>query len=148
MNKYFQDELEKYKDLIEVKEGESMEEAFFNLEKTKRDEIMKKMESSRKFETPMTNLVSEVKKNIETMVVSQKTNDKLSIKEEEEYKNGVMVKKGRKQLKIRGALHQDTYYGKTNNPYRIRNSRRRDKIRSATSVGHKIWRAERRNKVT
>ena len=115
LNKYFQDELEKYKDLIEVNEGESMEEAFFNLEKTKRDEIMKNMESSRKFEAPMINLESEVKNFIETMVVSQKAKDKLSIKEEEEYKNGVMVKKGRKQLKIRGALHQDTYYGKTNN---------------------------------
>lgn len=115
LNKYFQDELEKHKDSIDVNEGESLEEAFFNLEKKKRDEIMKNMESSRKFDRPMVNLVSEVKKLLETMVVSQKTKDKLSIKEEEEYKNGVMVKKGRKQLKIRGALHQDTYYGKTNN---------------------------------
>ena len=115
LNKCFQDELKKHKDSIDVNDGESLEEAFFNLEKKKRDEIMKNMESSRKFEAPMTNLVSEVKKNLETMVVSQKTKDKLSIKEEEEYKNGVMVKKGRKQLKIRGALHQDTYYGKTNN---------------------------------
>ena len=115
LNKCFQDELKKHKDSIDVNDGESLEEAFFNLEKKKRDEIMKNMESSRKFETPMTNLVSEVKKNLETMVVSQKTKDKLSIKEEEENKNGVMVKKGRKQLKIRGALHQDTYYGKTNN---------------------------------
>lgn len=115
LNKYFQDELEKHKDSIDVNEGESLEEAFFNLEKKKRDEIMKNMESSRKFEVPMANLVSEVRKLLETMVVSQKTKDKLSIKEEEEYKNGVKIKKGRKQLKIRGALHQDTYYGKTNN---------------------------------
>ncbi len=115
LNKYFQDELEKHKDAIDVNEGESLMEAFFNLEKKIRDKIMKDMESSRKFDPPMTNLVFEVKKNLETMVVSPKTKDKLSIKEEEEYKNGVMVKKGRKQLKIRGALHQDTYYGKTNN---------------------------------
>lgn len=115
LNKYFQEELEKYRDSIVVNEGESLEEAFFNLEKKKRDEIMKNMESSRKFEAPMANLVSEVRELLETMVVSQKTKDKLSIKEEEEYKNGVQIKKGRMQLKIRGALHQDTYYGKTNN---------------------------------
>ena len=101
LNKYFQDELKKH---IDVNDGEPLEEAFFNLEKKKRDEIMKNMESSRKFETPMTNLVSEVKKNLKTMVVSQKPKDKLAIKDSD----------GKKQLKIRAALHQETYYGKTN----------------------------------
>ncbi|MBQ8805864.1 MAG: hypothetical protein IJZ68_05225 [Bacteroidaceae bacterium] len=115
LNKYFQDELEKHKDSLNLFGAESLEEAFFSLEKEKRDKIMRSMESSRKFEIPMANLVSDVRNYLETMVVSQKTKDKLSIKEEEEYTNGVIVRKGRKQLKIRGALHQDTYYGRTNN---------------------------------
>ncbi|MBR5803426.1 MAG: hypothetical protein IKY31_03690 [Bacteroidaceae bacterium] len=114
LNKYFQEELKKRKDAINFNGEESLEEAFFNLEKEKRNEIMRNMESSRKFDIPMPNLVSEVKKLLETMVVSQKTKDKLSIKEEENTKD-VFVKKGKKQLKIRGALHQDTYYGKTKN---------------------------------
>ena len=66
---------------------------------------MTEIESSRKFNSPMDNLVSEVKKNLETMIVSQKPKDKLAIKEIG----------GKKQLKIRAALHQETYYGKTNN---------------------------------
>ena len=39
------------------------------------------------------------------MIVSQKSKDKLSIKED---------LNGKKQLKIRAALHQETYYGETN----------------------------------
>lgn len=105
LNKYFQDELAKHKDSIPVGNDESLEEAFFKLEKGKRDEIMKDIESSRKFDAPMQNLVSEVRKQLETMIVSQKSKDKLAVKED---------KKGKRQLKIRAALHQETYYGKTN----------------------------------
>ena len=105
LNKYFQEELAKHKGSIPVGDNESLEEAFFNLEKGKRDEIMKEIESSRKFDAPMKNLVSEVRKQLETMIVSQKPKDKLAVKEDIG---------GRKQLKIRAALHQDTYYGKTN----------------------------------
>lgn len=105
LNQYFQDELAKYKDFIPRVDEETLEEAFFKLSKEKRTKIMAEIESSRKFNSPMDNLVSEVKKNLETMIVSQKPKDKLAIKEIG----------GKKQLKIRAALHQETYYGKTNN---------------------------------
>ena len=104
LNKYFQEEIAKRKDAIPIGEGESLEEAFFKLTKEKRDEIMRDIESSRRFDAPLEDLVSEVRRHLETMVVSQKPKDKLSIKED---------KTGKKQLKIRAALHQETYYGKT-----------------------------------
>lgn len=105
LNKYFQDELEKHKEVIPQGDEDTLEEAFFKLSKENRDRIMKEIESSRRFEAPLDNIVSEAKKHLETMIVSQKPKDKLAIKEND----------GKKQLKIRAALHQETYYGKTNN---------------------------------
>lgn len=104
LNKYFQDELKARKDYIPMGNEDSIEEAFFKLAKGERDKIMEEIKSSRKFDAPMENLVSEAKKLLETMVVSQKPKDKLSIKTDGD----------KKQLKIRAALHQETYYGKTN----------------------------------
>ena len=105
LNKYFQDELAKHKDAIPVTDEESLEEAFFKLSKENRNKIMQMIESSRKFEIPFDNLVAEAKCLLESMIVSQKPKDKMSIKED---------LNGKKQLKIRAALHQETYYGKTN----------------------------------
>lgn len=104
LNKYFQDELRARKDSIPMGNEDSIEEAFFKLAKEERNKIMEEIKSSRKFDAPIDNLVSEAKKLLETMVVSQKPKDKLSIKTDGE----------KKQLKIRAALHQETYYGKTN----------------------------------
>lgn len=106
LNKYYQDELTARKEEfgIKVKEGESVLEGFFNLELKRRDEILREIESSRYFEMPFDNLVEQVKNQLEAMVVSHKPKDKLGIKLDE--------KTNKKQLKIRGALHQDTYYGK------------------------------------
>jgi len=126
LNKYYQDELTARKDefKIETKEGESIFEGFFNLEAERRDEILKEIESSRKFDAPFpildengnpvldkngnpkSHLVDYVRKHLETMIVSHKTKDNLGIKIDE--------KTNKKQLKIRGALHQETYYGKLN----------------------------------
>ena len=104
LNKFFQDELAKHKDAIPVTDEESLEEAFFKLSKESRNKIMQEIESSRKFEAPFDNLVVEAKRYLESMIVSQKPKDKLSIKEDIN---------GKRQLKIRAALHQETYYGKT-----------------------------------
>ena len=104
LNKYFQDELAKHKGAIPVTDEESLEEAFFKLSKESRNKIMQEIESSRKFEAPFDNLVVEAKQCIESMIVSQKPKDKLAIKEDTN---------GKRQLKIRAALHQETYYGKT-----------------------------------
>jgi hypothetical protein len=102
LNKYFQDELNKHKGEFSLNEDDSLEEAFFNLNKEKRDAITKEIEGSRKFKSPIENLIPEAKKFLETMIVSQKPKDKLAITE-------------KNQLKIRAALHQETYYGKTKN---------------------------------
>ena len=108
LNKYYQDELTARKEEfgIIVKEGEGILEGFFNLEAKRRDEILQKIESSRYFELPFDNLLEQVRGQLETMVISHKPKDKLGIKIDENAK--------KKQLKIRGALHQETYYGKLN----------------------------------
>lgn len=105
LNKYFQDELAKHRDSITIAEEESIEEAFFKLTKETRKKIMIEIESSRKFNVPFENLINDTRSLLETMIVSQKPKDKLAIKEDNN---------GKKQLKIRAALHQETYYGKTN----------------------------------
>ena len=104
LNKYFQDELAKHKDAIPQGDEDTLEEAFFKLSKENREKIMKEIESSRRFDSPLEHIVSEAKKYLETMIVSQKPKDKLAVKEDNQ---------GNKQLKIRAALHQETYYGKT-----------------------------------
>lgn len=104
LNKYFQEELTKHKTSIPIVAEDSIVEAFFNLPKEKRNKIMQEIESSRKFEAPFENLVAEARYLLESMIVSQKPKDKLSIKED---------LNGKRQLKIRAALHQETYYGKT-----------------------------------
>ena len=108
LNKFYQDELMARKDEFDIKvqEGESILEGFFNLESERRDEILRKIESSRYFENPFENLIEQVRGQMETMIVSHKYKDKLGIKIED--------KTNKKQLKIKGALHQETYYGKTN----------------------------------
>ncbi len=105
LNKYFQEELAKHQTSIPFVVEDTIVEAFFNLPKEKRNKIMQEIESSRKFEAPFNNLVAEAKSLLEAMIVSQKPKDKLAIKEDFN---------GKKQLKIRAALHQEIYYGKTN----------------------------------
>jgi len=109
LNKYLQDELAKRKDefKLEVKEDETILEAFFNLEEKRREEIQRQIESSRYFEKPFEDLVNQAKTLLESMIVSIKPKDKLGIKKDDS---------GKIQLKIKGALHQETNYGKTKDP--------------------------------
>jgi len=108
LNKYVQDELTERKDefRIEQKENENILDAFFNLDANRRDKILQTMESSRKFDLPISDLIKQVREHLETMLVSHKPKDKLGVKIDERTNN--------KQLRIRGALHQETYYGKLN----------------------------------
>jgi CRISPR-associated endonuclease Csn1 len=117
LNKYLQDELLKRKDdyKIEVKDNETIVEAFFNLDTKRREEILQEIESSRYFEKPFEDLIKQAKNYLETMVVSIKSKDKLGILTDKEGKIKI-DKRGNKQLKIRGALHQETLYGKTKDP--------------------------------
>lgn len=109
LNKYLQDELLKRKDefQLEVKEDETILEAFFNLEEKRRREIQEQIESSRYFEMPFKDLIEQTKALLNGMIVSIKPKDKLGIKRDNN---------GKIQLKIKGALHQETNYGKTKDP--------------------------------
>lgn len=109
LNKYLQEELINRKEEfeIEIKDDETILDAFFNLEKHRREEVQKQIESSRYFEKPFEDLVKQAKILLETMVVSIKPKDKLGIKKDD---------RGNVQLKIKGALHQETNYGKTKDP--------------------------------
>ena len=117
LNKYLQDELTNRKEefKLEVKEGETVLEAFFNLEEEKRNEIQKKIESSRYFEQPFKGLIEQAKAHLEAMTVSIKPKDNLGVKKDL-FDKKTPNKKLKKQVKIRGALHQETYYGKTKDP--------------------------------
>jgi len=108
LNKELQDWLIKHKDEIklDVNEGETFIEAFFNLEENRRITIQKKIEGFRKFENPFDDLVKQAKEKLETMIVSHKPKDSLSIQ--------YNIKTKKKELKIRGALHEATLYGKHN----------------------------------
>jgi CRISPR subtype II RNA-guided endonuclease Cas9/Csn1 len=106
LNKYYQDELTARKDefKIEVKDNENILDAFFSLEEKRRKEILSQIESSRYFEIPFSGLVEQIREHLETMIVSHKPKDKLGVKTDD--------KTNKKQLKIRAALHEETYYGK------------------------------------
>jgi len=108
LNKELQNWLEVHKNEIKlvVQEGEPVLEAFFNLEEKRREEIQKRIPSPLKFDPPISNLVAQAKDQLETMVVSHKPKDKLTIRfNDKSHKN---------ELKIRGALHEATFYGKHN----------------------------------
>ncbi len=108
LNKELQDWLSSHKNEIklEVGEGESVIEAFFNLEEKRRIEIQEKIESFRKFDRPFDDIVKQAKEFLEAMVVSHKPKDSLLIQFNEKSK--------KKELKIRGPLHEATFYGKHN----------------------------------
>lgn len=108
LNKELQDWLTTHQKEIklETAEGESILEAFFNLEEKRRKEIQENIESFRKFDSPVDDLVKQTKEFLETMVVSHKPKDNLTIQFSE--------KTNKKELKIRSALHEATLYGKHN----------------------------------
>ncbi len=117
LNKYLQDELtarqDKFK--LEVKEGETLLEVFFNLEEAKRVKIQKDIESSRHFEMPFDDLVEQAKTHLEAMTISVKPKDALGISMDKPDKN-TPHKQLKPQVKIRSALHKEMNYGKTKDP--------------------------------
>jgi len=108
LNKELQDWLLKHKDEIklEIKEDETILEAFFNLEEKRREEIQKGIEGFRNFDSPFNDLVRQARTHLEAMVVSHKPKDNLTIQLNEKTK--------KKEIKIRGSLHEATLYGKHN----------------------------------
>lgn len=113
LNKFLQDELTKRKDEfnLKVQDGESILEVYFNMDEEKRREIQRTIEKSKHFESPFEDLVEQAKEYLQTMVVSHKPKDKLGVtidKLDPNTPNKIL----KKQIKVRGSLHQETYYGK------------------------------------
>ncbi len=115
LNKELQDWLVKNRDklnLIKEGSGEELLEAFLDLEKEKRDIILKEIDGFRNIELPWVGFREEATKNIESIIVSHKPKERLLTQP---------GKLGEPVLKIRGALHDATLYGKSGNAecYRI-----------------------------
>ncbi|MCI0448201.1 MAG: type II CRISPR RNA-guided endonuclease Cas9 [Chlorobi bacterium] len=108
LQKWLNDNKQEIKQNFTGSDEELMNE-FLNLSKEKREKIIEKMPSFRKFDVPWPNLPDETKQNLESIIVSHKPKQKLLIQKD---KNGQIM------LKIRGPLHQETYYGK-NDTYRL-----------------------------
>lgn len=108
LNKELQDWLIAHKEEIqlELKEDETILEVFFNLEEKRREEIQKRIESFRKFDSPLNDLINQARTHLEAMVISHKPKDNLTIQFNDKTK--------RKEIKIRSALHEATLYGKHN----------------------------------
>jgi CRISPR-associated endonuclease Csn1 len=108
LNKELQDWLLNHQKEIDlsITDGESAIESFFSLEEERRIKIQENIESFRRFDPPISNLISQAKEHLETMIVSQKPKDSMLIQFNEKSK--------KKELKIRGALHEATLYGKHN----------------------------------
>ena len=108
LNKELQDWLAKHKEEIQlqVKEDETILEAFFGLEEKRRDEIQKRIEGFRNFEAPFPDLVEQARNCLQSMIVSHKPKDNLTVQQNDKTK--------KKELKIRSALHEATFYGEHN----------------------------------
>lgn len=108
LNQELQNWLVKHKEEIklEVKEDETILEAFFNLEEKRREEIQIDMPGFRNFNSPFDNLVRQARTHLEAMVISHKPKDNLTIQ--------INEKTEKKEIKIRGSLHEATLYGKHN----------------------------------
>lgn len=108
LNKELQNWIEAHKDDIqlEVKEDETAIEAFFNLDEKKRIEVQKQINGFRKIDSPIHDVVRQAQALLESMIVSHKPKDNIVIQFNEKSK--------KKELKIRSALHEATFYGKHN----------------------------------
>lgn len=112
LNKELQKWLIEHKEEVKnnfVGSDEELLDVFLNLSKEKREKIVERMPSFRQFIIPWENLGEEVQKHFETMVISHKPKQKLLIQKD---------KNGQEMLRIRGSLHEETYYGK-NDTYRL-----------------------------
>jgi CRISPR-associated endonuclease Csn1 len=110
LNKVLQDWLEENKEKIKLerKEEETLFEAFLRLENDSRNEVIRSIgESLRKFDIPITSLADQANKHLSKMIIAHKPKETLLIQKD---------KKGNPALRIKGALHNETLYGKTKSP--------------------------------
>jgi CRISPR/Cas system Type II protein with McrA/HNH and RuvC-like nuclease domain len=114
LNKEFQAWLKEHKNLLTETSDSSEEnllEKFINLQKDKRQKVLKEMkESFTHFDLPWKDFPKHAEDKLSSMIVSHKPRKKLLIQ-----KN---PKDGKDFLRIRGGFHDETLYGK-NESYRL-----------------------------
>uniref|UniRef100_UPI00404709B7 type II CRISPR RNA-guided endonuclease Cas9 n=1 Tax=Roseivirga sp. TaxID=1964215 RepID=UPI00404709B7 len=107
LNKELQDWLEKRrKEVLPDFEGNNSEllDEIMNLEKDKREKIILQIEKFSKIDRPWASFPDDVERELNSIIVSHKPKDKLLIQQSID---------GNYQIKLRGQLHQETIYGKT-----------------------------------
>lgn len=115
LNKEFQKYLRENSNLNTT---EDIMQALYNLDEKEREETIRQMPSFRNFPLPWKNFPEEAEEKIKSIVISHKPKQKLLIQ--------VHPKTGKEYLRIRGALHEETLYGKEKT-YRIPISKLKDK---------------------
>lgn len=107
LNKAMQDWLESNKEKynLNITEGGTIYDSFFNLPAAKRKLIQIDIPRLRSIKAPIKDLVNQTKVHLETMIVSTKPKDNL--------KYQIDMITGEQKLKIRDELHESTYYGKS-----------------------------------
>lgn len=111
LNKVLQDWLRKNKDVVTnnfAGTDDELLETFLRLEKEKREAILNEIEGFRNFDAPWLGFGEDAEKNLRRIVVSIKPKQKLLIQKVQKGPNA-----GKEDmLRIRGALHEATIYGK------------------------------------
>lgn len=105
------------KELLPGFEGSPNEllDEILNLEESKRHSIFRQIEKFRAIEMPWRGFADDAEEELKKIVVSLKAKNKLRIQlEERKDTEGRLVKTKNLQMKLRGPLHEETLYGKTN----------------------------------
>jgi CRISPR subtype II RNA-guided endonuclease Cas9/Csn1 len=107
LNKELQSFLDKHrKELLPDFEGNPTEllDEILNLDKAQQDAIFRLVERFKQIEMPWKGFPEDAEEKIKEIIVSQKPRDRLLIQ---------ASKEGHLQIKIRGQLHDSTFYGKS-----------------------------------
>jgi CRISPR/Cas system Type II protein with McrA/HNH and RuvC-like nuclease domain len=106
LNKELQTWIRENKDKIKENfkgTNEELFNEFLNLSKEIREKIIEKMPSFRQFDIPWKQLTEQVENNLKSLIVSFKSKQTILYQKD---------KTGKDILSVKGALHDETYYGK------------------------------------
>ncbi len=132
LNKELQKWLKENKDKIKENFTGNDEELlleFISLSKENREQIIKQMPSFRQVDIPWNNFPNEAIKNVELINISHKPKPQILIQKH--------IKTGEEYLRIRGSLHDETFYGK-DETYRLPLSKLADKKDIVKFIDNKV----------
>ncbi len=121
LNKHLQDWLKdnlNQFDLDLKSDNETLLENFLELEENIRKKVLSDIDKFRNVKEPWTGFQKDAKEALEDIIVSHKPKDKILIQNKEEKDKSGNIKKTKEQtIRIRGALHEDTIYGLSEEKY-------------------------------